>query len=165
MTEPASGVSVREQLRKTLSGLTAEQAEKLAELAREVSFAKDEIVFRERDWATRLFLVLEGCVFLRAKFSRGSATVNFASIGPSEFLGWSAVVPPHRLTAEAMAVMPTKVLAFDGNELLKLCDQDPSLGYVLMRHLLTTVGKRLTATRRQMFDMFEPKALEQRPDA
>jgi len=157
-TRTARVAATREQIALQLSvrlrGLTPQQAQELAGLARERSFAAGEVIFNEGDQASEIYLLLEGRVFLGAKFSESAGHVTFASIGPSEFLGWSALVHPHRKTAYAEAVADTEVLVFRSRELLDLCDQDPAMGYVIMRCLLATVGQRLIATRQRMLDIF-----------
>ena len=144
---------VARQIMQRLAGLPLEQARKLAEIAQERRFAPGEVIFKEGDAATDLYLLLEGQIFLGAKFSRRAATVVFTSVGPSEFFGWSAVVPPHQTTADAEAIQSARALAFPADKVLGLCDQDPALGYIVMRCLLGTVGDRLRATRQRMLDM------------
>ena len=59
-----------------------------------------------------------------------------------------------------MAMRPTKVLAIDGPKLIGLCEQDPALGFAVMRTLLVAVADRLRATRERMFAIFSPREVE-----
>jgi CRP-like cAMP-binding protein len=144
---------VTRQIMQHLAGLPLEQARKLVEIAQERSFASGEVIFKEGDAATDLYLLLEGQIYLGATFSRRAGKVVYTSVVPSEFFGWSAVVPPHQETADADAIQSVRALAFPRDKLLALCDQEPVLGYLLMRSLLRTVGGRLRATRQRMLDM------------
>lgn len=153
MSSSTSKEQIAQQIIQHVTGLTNEQARKLAEIAQERTFAAGDVVFNEGDPATDLYLLLEGCIFLGARFSKRMGLVTFASLGPGDFFGWSAVVPPHRKTAHADVIRPARVLIFKGTELLALCEADKVLGYTVMRHLLATVGKRLVATRQRILDM------------
>ncbi len=155
-----SSETIAQHMVAHILGLTSEQAEQIALLAEERSYASGETLFSEKDPADDLFFILEGRVFLGASFPHHSGRVNIASIGQSEFFGWSAVVGPYQETASAMAVRPTKVLAINGPKLISLCEQDTALGFAVMRTLLAAVADRLRATRERMFAIFGARDVE-----
>jgi hypothetical protein len=45
-------------------------------------------------------------------------------------------------------------LALDGKCLREKCDQDPRLGYELLKRIAATIAERLHATRLQMLDVY-----------
>jgi hypothetical protein len=49
---------------------------------------------------------------------------------------------------------PSRLVAFDAGELRRLCDEDHSFGYYVMRRLANVVAGRLMTTRLQLLDMF-----------
>jgi CRP-like cAMP-binding protein len=136
-----------------IPGLRSDQAMTLARIGRECSFESGDTVFAEGDMSMDLYLLIQGQVFLGATFASGAGAVVFASLGPADFFGWSALIPPHRKTAYAKVIQPAKVLIFSGTQVLALCDQDPGMGYVIMRRLMECVCGRLKATRQRMMDM------------
>ena len=155
-----SSETIAQHMMAHILGLTSEQAEQIASLAEERSYASGEMLFSEGDPANDLFFILEGRVFLGASFPHYSGRVNIASIGQSEFFGWSAVVGPYQETASAMAMRSTKILAINGPKLIGLCEHDPALGFAVMRTLLVAVADRLRATRERMFAIFSPREVE-----
>ena len=155
-----SSETISHHMMAHILGLTSEQAEQIASLAEERSYAAGDALFSEKDPAEDLFFVLEGRIFLGASFPQYWSRMNIASIGQSEFFGWSAVVGPYQETASAMAMRPTKVLAINGSKLIGLCEQDPALGFAVMRTLLVAVADRLRATRERMFSIFGPRDVE-----
>ena len=75
-------------------------------------------------------------------------------------MGWSAVVPPHRATSTAVALVPTELLLLDGAALRAQLDADPALASAVYRSLLEAVAHRLNATRMQLLDLFAQQADE-----
>ena len=144
---------IAQQISGRLPGLTAQQAQKLAGIARGRSYAAGDVIFNAGDHATEVFLLLQGRVSLKTKFATYGDTITLASVRPLEFFGWSSLMLPQIKTAQADVVEAAKVLVFQADELLALCDADPALGYVVMRCLLNTVGQRLIATRRWILDI------------
>jgi CRP-like cAMP-binding protein len=58
------------------------------------------------------------------------------------------------MTATATALEPVRTVAFDGEKLRSLCDQQPDIGYHLMNQLAVALSRRLLATRLQLLDVF-----------
>jgi len=126
----------------------------LTELAREVRFDKDWIIFREGDECGTFYLLLSGKVALELKGPHRSFLIQ--TLGTGDELGWSTVLMKNGRFFQARALEPVRALAFEGARLLKVCDEDPTFGYALMYRLLDVVSKRLQATRLQLLDMYAP---------
>jgi len=126
----------------------------LTELAREVRFDKDWIIFREGDSCETFYLVLSGRVVLELKGPDRSFLIQ--TLGAGDELGWSSVVMSEGRHFQARALESTRALAFDGTRLLQACKEDPTFGYALMYRLLGVVSKRLQATRMQLMDLYAP---------
>lgn len=62
------------------------------------------------------------------------------------------------MTASGIALEESELIEFSGAELLRLCDADHDLGYLLMRRLAESLSKRLLATRLQLLDLFETQS-------
>ncbi len=154
---------VMQQLVGHIDGLDREQAGKIARFSREKTFESRDAIFREEDSAVDLYLLLEGLVILTAEFPHAVGSIAFALLGPSEFFGWSAVVPPHQNSASAEVIRSAKVLAINGRKLLALCDREPETGYLVMRRLLGTVAGRLRATRSEIFSRLSPRVIKETP--
>jgi CRP-like cAMP-binding protein len=113
-----------------------------------------EELFREGDKEDNLYIVLEGRIAIEI-FISGRGRMRIFTAEPMDVVGWSSVTPIVRQrTATARAVLPSRVVALDGQKLRQLCDQDHGLGYVVMRRLANVVASRLLVTRLQLVDMF-----------
>jgi CRP-like cAMP-binding protein len=144
-----------------VEGLAPEDLERLAEIAAPVGWAAGEVIFREGQRDSRLYVLEEGRVALElAQLGRGRVTIM--TIGPGEVLGWSSLYQGRPKTATARAVQATRAVAFDADRLRALCDTDPRLGYHVTRRILSAVAERLQATRLQLLDVFgDPSARQQ----
>ena len=137
-------------------GFDPDEIEKLAALAREVRFAKDEIVYREGEECQDFYLVVAGRVVLEITPPSGAFRVDTVEAG-DEF-GWTAVLGSHERVLQARALQDTHALAFDAAELRRLCESDTAFGYSLMRRLLMAAVERLQAVRIEVMDQYWPVA-------
>ena len=113
-----------------------------------------ETLFRESDKEDFIYIVLEGRVALDM-FVPPRGKVRFYTAERWEVFGWSSVTPSVRQrTAGATAVTETFLAAVEAAKLRELCDQDHTLGYLVMRRLANVVASRLLITRLQLLDMF-----------
>ncbi len=126
--------------------------EVLTELAREVRFDRDWIIFREGDECDTFYLILSGRVALELKGPRRSFLIQTLAAGDE--LGWSSVLMKDGRHFQARALELVRALAFDGVRLHQACKEDPAFGYSLMYRLLGVVSRRLQATRLQLLDMY-----------
>ena len=129
--------------------------ELLADMASEVSYAKDQIIFREGDECGLFYLVLSGRVAL--EITSPGRTVRVQTLSGGDEMGWSSVLMQERLF-QARALEPVRLLALDGMRLHEACQHDPVFGYELMYRLLRVVSRRLQATRFQLMDVYAPAA-------
>jgi CRP-like cAMP-binding protein len=137
-------------------GMGGPAIEKLASLARVVGYSRNEVIFREGDDIHDFFLVLNGRVALEI-VSEGTAH-RIHTLSAGDELGWSAVLMGQGKYFQARALEAVEALAFDGHELLALCERDPAFGFKLMHRLVGVVAERLQATRLQLLDMYWPVA-------
>ena len=64
---------------------------------------------------------------------------------PGGTLGWSALVEPNLATLSARTMGSCRLVAIDGQQLRRLLDGDPSMGYEVMTALAALVARRLRA--------------------
>ena len=135
--------------------LSTEQLQRIVSISREETYEGGQYVFREGERASTLHILEEGKAILEMKVSpvveqhpAPQAIVDVVTRG--EILGWSALVQPHILTTSAQAVDRCKLIALDANELIKLMDADPAMGYQVMRRLSEVIGSRLSHTRQTL---------------
>jgi len=68
--------------------------------------------------------------------------------------GFSWLIPPHLWEFDGRAVEPVRAVRMDGTCLRAKLDDDPRLGYELMRRFARLTVKRLQATRLQLLDVY-----------
>ncbi|HQW39068.1 MAG TPA: cyclic nucleotide-binding domain-containing protein, partial [Usitatibacteraceae bacterium] len=100
-------------------GLDPQDADQLASLAREVRFAKDEVVYREGEECQDFYLVVSGRVVL--EITPPSGAFPFDTVEAGDEFGWTAVLGSHDRVLQARALQETLVLAFDAARLRALC--------------------------------------------
>jgi CRP/FNR family cyclic AMP-dependent transcriptional regulator len=122
-------------------------------------FAGGEVLLREGDPTRFLGLVKEGRVALRlAVPDRAPTTV--LTIEPGELVGWSALVPPYRATATAVALVPTSIAAVDAATIQSALADDPVFAAALLPRVLEAVAGRLGESWSQLLDLFGQSAVE-----
>jgi len=135
--------------------VSAESLHALADITMLREFNAGAVIFREGARINTFYLILSGEVALDVQvLGRGSQRI--LSLGPDEFLAWSAFLADARMTATAIALSATQTLAMPAAELAELCERDSHLGYHLMRSLAGGLSRRLTTTRMQLLDLFTP---------
>ena len=136
--------------------LSAEHRAKLAEMAREVRFTTNEVIFREGDDYSVFYLLGRGLVALELEVP--GHVLRVQTLHGGDELDWSAVLPHAGKHFQARALNDVEALAFEGSELLAQFQRDPAFGLAFMLRLMGVVSERLRATRMQLLDMYSPVA-------
>lgn len=141
-----------------VEGFEPQHIQKMAEIALEVQFGRDQVIFREGEECGLFYLIISGRVALEV--SAPGRILRVQTLAAGEELGWSSVLMTDGKHFQARSLEPVRALAFDGARLRQACDQDPVFGYVLMRQLVQVVARRLQATRLQLLDIYKPRAVK-----
>jgi CRP-like cAMP-binding protein len=135
------------------TGLSAHARDRLVDVARIVSFPAGATLMREGDDSPFLGIVTEGRVALRMTVpERGAMTI--LTVEPGDVVGWSAIVRPHRSTSTAVTTEATTLLVLDAEGLRRLLEGDLALAATLYPRILEALGRRLSATRQQLLDLY-----------
>jgi CRP-like cAMP-binding protein len=137
---------------EVLKAFGPQHLERLATLAQEVTFRRDQIIFREGDKHGMFYLILDGSVALEIITARHPVLLQTLHAGDA--MGWSALLDAGGTHFEARALTPARALVFQGAKLRETCDQDPAFGYRMMKALLFLLTERLDVTRMQLLDMY-----------
>jgi len=135
-----------------LRGMKPEHLRLLASCAMECSFAQSEVIFREGDPANRFYLLREGQVALEAPPEEGDSFL-IQVVGAGDVLGWSWMFPPFYWHFTARALAPTDAIFFYGTRLREECEQNPALGYDLVKRVAQVLLERLQFTRRHLLEL------------
>ena len=134
-------------------GMSEEHLALIAGCAQNQAFRDGEYLMREGDGAETFFVIRHGMVAMEIFVpQRGSVTIE--TIDDGDLLGWSWLVPPYRSHLDARALGTVHTVAFDATCLRGKADQDPVLGYELLRRFIPVVVERLQATRVRLLDVY-----------
>jgi len=136
-----------------LRGVTARHLEELANIARIEEYQEGEVLFHEGQQVESVYLLVNGEVALEISAS-GIRPQHVLSVGAGESLGWSALLGRRRRTATAKATESTTVIRMDGQQLTDLCQQNPRLGYEIMRQTAAALADRLNAMRLRFLGVY-----------
>ena len=154
MTMDDVGLLLRQQ--PLVKELTPAQVETLSHLAEVVEFGPGEIIHREGDDCSHLFFVSRGHVAI--ELAGHNEVLRVETVTPGGEFGWTAMLMGAGRYFQARALDAVQALSFDADELRRMCDDDPSFGYALMRRLLAVAAGRLQSTRLQVVDMLSTQA-------
>jgi CRP/FNR family cyclic AMP-dependent transcriptional regulator len=137
----------------SLRALTPTHRETIAGCARNRVAAPGEEVMREGEPADAFYIVRDGAVAIVTHVpGRGELTLETLHAG--DLLGWSWLVPPYRNAFGARAAGATRLLALDAACLRRKCDEDPGLGYDLLKLLAGVFTGRLRDARLRLLDLY-----------
>ena len=123
---------MRKEIREILGGhpflkeFQPQHIDKLAELAQNAQFERDQIIFRERDASSFFYLIVSGKVALEV--TALGRTLRVQTISDGEALGWSSVLPSEGKYFQARALGAVRALVFDGARLREACEGGLRLG-------------------------------------
>lgn len=126
---------------------------KIEDLASCKQFETGEFLFRQGQQATGFYLVLRGQVDLEL-FSASGGPVVLQRMREGEVIGWSWFVAPFLWRFDARAVEPTTVALLDAVQLEKDMRANHSLGYELLRRLVTVIAERLESARSELVERY-----------
>ena len=150
-------ISTEEFIRLTknqdvLKDFGPEHLARLAALAEEVNFHRDQIIFHEGEEHGVFYLILNGSLALEIITARHPVLLQTLHAGDA--MGWSSLLGSGGTHFEARALTPARTLAFNGAKLREACEADPAFGYHMMKALLFLISERLDVTRMQLLDMY-----------
>jgi CRP/FNR family transcriptional regulator, cyclic AMP receptor protein len=134
-------------------GLNAEELELLAGCASNIRFREGDPLFREGEPADTFYVVRHGTVALET-FVPQLGGVNIQTVEAGEVVGWSWLFEPYRWHLDARALTTVRATAFDAACLRQKCDDDPALGYDLMKRFAQVLIERLQWTRLRLLDVY-----------
>lgn len=139
-------------------GFEPRHVERLAQMAKDVRWERNHLIFHEGDECSEFYLILNGLVSL--EIAAPGHTFRVQTLFAGDELGWSALLMSGTSGKQFQARTLERVdaLAFESAELLAACREDTVFGFALMHHLLSVVASRLQATRVQLLDMYSPVA-------
>ena len=133
--------------------LEPEYVKLLMRCASNVRFDAGAYLFREGQEANHFYLIREGRVALEVS-AAPLPPILIATFDGGEVFGWSWLIAPYRWHCDARAVQVTRAIALDGKCLRAKCDENPALGYKLLKRVTHVMEQRLNETQKQLLDVY-----------
>ncbi len=135
-----------------MSGVSEATLSELASICETKTYETGEIIYREHDASTQLFIVHTGQVDVQYMMPNGKReTVDTCLKG--DYLVWSALVQPHRTTSIGICRAKAELLAFDGVKMRALCERDTVFGFRMMSLIAQVIRRRLQAARSEIVQL------------
>ena len=118
-------------------------------------FQHGDRLFKERDTAAHLGVVVEGIVDLRFDLPgrETSAESNISSVAANNIIGWSSLIQPYQYKLSAYCdSSQCRVLMIERQKLLAYLKENPKTGYQVFSAMLRLVGKRFERLQRSAGD-------------
>jgi CRP-like cAMP-binding protein len=129
----------------------------IAGCGRNIVFEAGEYLMREGDPADTFYLIREGSATIEMFVpTRGAVTLQ--TLDDGDLAAWSWLVPPYRVAFDVRATSRLHAIAFDGACLRGKAEQDPALGYDLLKLFAAVIVERLQRTRIQLLDVYGPRS-------
>ncbi len=136
-----------------LEGLTDEELQQLASVAKVEQYPAETIIFREGETEHRFFFVLEGSVALEVKVPQeGYKRIHTVDAG--QLLGWSPLLDLSLMTATARTVKESRLAAFNVDQVSALCRDNAMLGFKLMKKTAQTLAQSLNDTHAHILNVY-----------
>lgn len=134
------------------SSLGDEELRELGHLASIVSVSTDEVLFREGEEGSQLFVVVSGTVRLSTVDANGRMQPT-ALLGAGQAFGEMAVLEGSRRSATATVTADSTLACIDGSDLHRLAAKYPDSQVKIMREGLRLVSNRLRTSNARFWDL------------
>ena len=152
--EPSSGAMAAELAGHAfLRGMPDGYVAVLARACQVIQVGEGHRFFEEGGTANKLWLIASGHVALDVDVP-GRSGLILETLGKGDLLGLSWLVPPYEWQFGATAVQQTTAFELDAAAVRAACEEDPGLGYQLLRRVMSEASSRLQAARIRMLDLY-----------
>lgn len=152
----ANDIIIYVETHRFFQGLKSEYMQALAQCAHLKIYAENEMLGQEGTPSDYFFALLKGRVAIET-YQPGHKPFVLQTLHGGEVVGWSWLFPPYEWVFDARALTSVQTLAFDALCLREKLEENPSLGFELVKRFAQVMTLRLKATRLQLLDMFGKK--------
>ncbi|MDP7239212.1 MAG: Crp/Fnr family transcriptional regulator [Candidatus Latescibacteria bacterium] len=139
-----------DMLRQTAfsEGLTEEELKVISPICHELQFKEGEELFSEASKGSELYIICKGRISVEVALLNGvgrrSERLELATSGM--IVGELALVDGSPRSARAFSYEDTTVLEIKSDDIRKIMEEYPRIGYIVMRNLAVVLTRRLRNT-------------------
>lgn len=130
-------------------GITSAGLERIAGIAREESYRKNDVIFREGDVGDKLYLILEGKVRISRQV-QGMGEEALAVLGPGEAFGEMALIDDIPRSADALVHENCRLMVISREAMEDLLFLHKELAYEILWNFVKLLSTRLRETNDKM---------------
>jgi CRP/FNR family transcriptional regulator, cyclic AMP receptor protein len=153
-------MSVREKIKKiSLFGSFKDDEQaltKIEEIINEKKYQPDNYIIKEGETGTTMYILSKGIVRVEKKTLHGDSypVVNL-SADMNVFFGELALLDNDHRSASVITLSETECYEISKNDFDALCQNDPYLGYMIMREIAKSLAGKLRKTTRDNLVLIE----------
>ncbi len=132
-----------------IADLTGEEYRLLARLFEPIEAAARAVIVKQGEHAEYLYLIMDGKVSLRYKPYDGPK-ITLTHLQAGDMFGWSAVVGHATYTSDAISTTAVRLVRLRGDDLRRLCLDQPTAGSHILEKLANSVSPRWVHARKQI---------------
>jgi CRP/FNR family cyclic AMP-dependent transcriptional regulator len=127
-----------------LNGLSESQLEKVGELCQEQTRNVDEVIFKENDKSSELYLIQDGLVEITLSVPEPDTEKSIVTLGKGQIFGEIALVDEGPRSASARCIADgTRLWVAKRTDFISLCEKDTSIGFIVMRNIAADLSFRI----------------------
>ncbi|MDI6763232.1 MAG: cyclic nucleotide-binding domain-containing protein [Thermodesulfobacteriota bacterium] len=111
------------------------------------SFSEKEMIFRQGEEATRLYILIQGAIDLTVKAQERIDFMTSKIEKEGAVFGTASLMEPFQYNVSALCLKPSEVLVLDANRIRDKLEEDPRMGMEVMRKLAAIYFNRLNELR------------------
>ncbi|UCG54329.1 MAG: cyclic nucleotide-binding domain-containing protein [Dehalococcoidia bacterium] len=132
------------------SGLSKNEKDLIAELCQPRDYKVNEVIFEEKSKGTEMFIVARGRIRIELRVKSKTDCVTVHRLRDGDVFGEIAIVSEAGRSGTAICETDCELITISRNALLKLFDEHPRIGYIVMTHLASVLATRLRKTDLQL---------------
>ena len=126
-----------------------EHIDALEKICTSETYEPGAFICRQNTFSEKLYVIEDGLVAIILEPGPLSQR-QLQAVSNFQTFGWEAVIPPHLRTDSAKAIEKTKVLVFNGQDLIDLFKEDCPTGCIVYQNVARVVASRLQSAFMQL---------------
>lgn len=126
--------------------MSNDQLEKIAAICTEETYEPEAIIFQENDAGNAMYIIADGEVEIRLNPQLIGGTGDPQTVGTfrrGQIFGEMALIDEGNRSASAHAARKTKLIILKRDDVIKLCEAEPLLGYRLMHNMAIDLATKI----------------------